>query len=121
MMPAYEDLLRIQAIEFNDQFRKSAHSFNITNNKLQIFPLPTSNNTPNRLYFEYMVRNEFIANSTSVRVHHTITRRYLYHLEGLRMEFLRIPTREAITIIATLRRIVLFHGNVISSTLKKYR
>jgi hypothetical protein len=67
LMPLYEDLLRIQAIEFNDQFRKSAHSFNITNNKLQIFPLPTSNNTPNRLYFEYMVRNEFIANSTSVR------------------------------------------------------
>ena len=67
LMPLYEDLLRIQAIEFNDQFRKSAHTFNITNNKLQIFPLPTSNNTPNRLYFEYMVRNEFIANSTSVR------------------------------------------------------
>ena len=67
LMPMYEDLLRIQAIEFNDQFRKSAHSFNITNNKLQIFPLPTSDNTPNRLYFEYMVRNEFIANSTSVR------------------------------------------------------
>ena len=67
LMPLYEDLLRIQAIEFNDQFRKSAHSFNITNNKLQIFPLPTSNNTPNRIYFEYMVRNEFIANSTSVR------------------------------------------------------
>ena len=67
LMPMYEDLLRIQAIEFNDQFRKSEHSFNITNNKLQIFPLPTSNNTPNRLYFEYMVRNEFIANSTSVR------------------------------------------------------
>ena len=67
LMPIYEDMLRIQAIEFNDQFRKSAHSFNITNNKLQIFPLPTSNNTPNRLYFEYMVRNEFIANSTSVR------------------------------------------------------
>ena len=67
LMPLYEDLLRIQAIEFNDQFRKSAHTFNITNNKLQIFPLPTSNNTPNRLWFEYIVRNEFIANSTSVR------------------------------------------------------
>jgi hypothetical protein len=67
LMPMYEDMLRIQAIEFNDQFRKSAHTFNITNNKLQIFPLPTSDNTPKRMYFEYMVRNEFIANSTSVR------------------------------------------------------
>lgn len=67
LMPLYEDLLRIQAIEFNDQFRKSAHTFNIVNNKLQIFPLPSSNNSPKRLYFEYMVRNEFIENSTSVR------------------------------------------------------
>ena len=62
-MPLYEDLLRIQAIEFNDQFRKSAHSFNITNNKLQIFPIPT---TDGKLWFEYFVRNEFIENSTSV-------------------------------------------------------
>ena len=36
MMPIYEDLLRIQQIEFNDQLRKSAHTFNIVNNKLQI-------------------------------------------------------------------------------------
>jgi hypothetical protein len=67
LMPIYEDLLRIQAIEFNDQIRKSAHTFNIVNNKLQIFPLPTSRTVSKRLYFEYMVRNEFIANSTSVR------------------------------------------------------
>ena len=55
LMPIYEDLLRIQAIEFNDQFRKSAHSFNITNNKLQIFPIPTTNG---KLWFEYFVRKE---------------------------------------------------------------
>ena len=63
LMPIYEDLLRIQAIEFNDQFRKSAHSFNIVNNKLQIFPIPT---TTGKLWFEYFVRNEFIQNSTNV-------------------------------------------------------
>src|SRR5210317_1030252 len=63
LMPIYEDMLRIQAIEFNDQFRKSAHSFNIVNNKLQIFPIPT---TEGKLYFEYFVRNEFIQNSTNV-------------------------------------------------------
>ena len=63
LMPVYEDLLRIQAIEFNDEFRKSAHSFNITNNKLQIFPIPSANG---KLWFEYFVRNEFIQNSTSV-------------------------------------------------------
>ncbi len=63
LMPIYEDMLRIQAIEFNDQFRKSAHSFNIVNNKLQIFPIPT---TAGKLWFEYFVRNEFIQNSTNV-------------------------------------------------------
>ena len=63
LMPLYEDMLRIQAIEFNDQFRKSAHTFNITNNKLQIFPIPTTNG---KLWFEYFVRNEFIQNSTNV-------------------------------------------------------
>jgi hypothetical protein len=64
LMPFYEDLLRIQAIEFNDQIRKSAHSFNIVNNKLKIFPLPTENRT---LYFEYFVMSEFEQNSTTIR------------------------------------------------------
>jgi hypothetical protein len=52
LMPIYEDLLRIQQIEFNDQFRKSAHTFNIVNNKLQIFPIPE---TDKRINFEYQV------------------------------------------------------------------
>ena len=30
MMPMYADLLKIQAIEFNDQIRKSAYSFELT-------------------------------------------------------------------------------------------
>lgn len=63
LMPIYEDLLRMQAIEFNDQIRKSAHTFNIVNNKLQIFPIPVQSQT---LWFEYMVRKDFIKNSTSV-------------------------------------------------------
>ena len=52
LMPIYEDLLRIQQIEFNDQFRKSAHTFNIVNNKLQIFPIPED---VKRINFEYQV------------------------------------------------------------------
>jgi hypothetical protein len=64
LLPFYEDLLRIQAIEFNDQIRKSAHTFNITNNKLEIFPIPTQNQI---IYFEYMVRKEFEQNSTTAR------------------------------------------------------
>ena len=63
MMPMFQDLLRMQAIELNDTIRKSAHSFNITNNKLQIFPIPK---TSSKMWFEYFVRNEFIQNSTNI-------------------------------------------------------
>lgn len=64
LMPFYEDILRMQAIEFNDQIRKSAHSFNIVNNKLTIYPLPTNDY---KLFFEYFVRDEFEKNSATIR------------------------------------------------------
>jgi hypothetical protein len=57
MMPLYEDVLRMQQIEFNDHIRKSTHTFNIVDNKLEIFPIPASALT--RIYFEYMSRDEF--------------------------------------------------------------
>jgi len=63
LMPIYEDMLRIQQIEFNDQMRKSAHSFNIVNNKLQIFPKPT---TEYKLWFEYQVVKDRRENSTVI-------------------------------------------------------
>jgi len=53
MMPIYADLLRIQAIEFNDQVRKSAYTFELRNNKIRIFPKPT---TTYKLWFEYIVK-----------------------------------------------------------------
>ena len=42
MMPVYADLLRLQAIEMNDMIRKSAYSFEITGDRLKIFPVPAS-------------------------------------------------------------------------------
>jgi hypothetical protein len=63
LMPIYEDMLRIQQIEFNDQIRKSAHTFNIVNNKLQIFPKPT---TSYPLWFEYQVVKDRRENSTII-------------------------------------------------------
>ena len=63
MMPIYEDMLRIQQIEFNDQIRKSAHSFNIVNNKITILPKPTSNY---KLWFEYQVVKDRRENSTII-------------------------------------------------------
>ena len=43
LQPIYADLLRVQAIEFNDQIRKSAYSFELINNNLRIFPRITTN------------------------------------------------------------------------------
>jgi len=63
LMPIYEDMLRIQQIEFNDQFRKSAHSFNIVNNKITILPKPTTNY---KLWFEYQVVKDRTENSTII-------------------------------------------------------
>ena len=55
MMPAYADLLKIQAIEFNDTIRKSAYSFTLVNNKLRIFPNPE---TTYDLHFHYLVKKD---------------------------------------------------------------
>ena len=55
MMPIYADLLRMQAIEFNDQIRKSAHTFELRNNKIRIFPNPT---TSYKLWFEYILKSD---------------------------------------------------------------
>lgn len=42
MMPIHADLLRIQAIEFNDQIRKSHYSFEIHGDDIKFWPIPTS-------------------------------------------------------------------------------
>ena len=41
LMPVSFDAQKLQAIEFNDQIRKSTYSFELVNNKLRIFPKPT--------------------------------------------------------------------------------
>ena len=66
MMPLYEDVLRMQQIEFNDHIRKSAFSFNIVNNKLEIFPVPTDG-TRARIYYEYFERDTFENNSSIIQ------------------------------------------------------
>jgi hypothetical protein len=66
MMPLYEDILRMQQIEFNDQIRKSTFSFNIVDNKLEIFPIPTGAGIT-RIYFEYMSRDEFEQDSQTIQ------------------------------------------------------
>ena len=50
LMPASYDMLKVQAIEFNDQIRRSGYSFELVNNQLKLFPIPKSNYN---LLFEY--------------------------------------------------------------------
>jgi len=54
LMPTYYDALKIQAIELNDQIRKSAYSFELLgNDQLRIFPVPKRAET---LYFDYITK-----------------------------------------------------------------
>ena len=68
MQPMYADLLRLQAIEFNDMIRKSAYSFELTGTRLRIFPIPQYDY---KLYINYITTEEranasFNANSITI-------------------------------------------------------
>lgn len=55
LRPVNEDMMRLQAIEFNEQVRRSAYGFEIINNKLTILPVPTKDFT---LWFDYVFKRE---------------------------------------------------------------
>jgi hypothetical protein len=55
LMPMNFDLMKIQAIEFNDQIRKSAFSFDLVANQLRIFPIPS---VSGNLFFHYIKTSE---------------------------------------------------------------
>lgn len=56
LMPIYYDALKIQAIEFNDQIRKSAYSFELSNNdELKLFPRPARSE---KLHFDYVTKED---------------------------------------------------------------
>ena len=57
MMPMYADVLRLQAIEFNDQIRKSAYSFELVNNRLKVFPIPQVAVTA-KIFFTYILKSD---------------------------------------------------------------
>jgi len=59
LMPVNYDIQKIQAIEFNDQIRKSQYSFELVNNKLKIFPIPdTAAVSSKLLYFQYILKSD---------------------------------------------------------------
>jgi hypothetical protein len=57
LMPISFDAMKLQAIELNDQIRKSAYSFDLVNNQLRLFPVPHKDR---KLFFEYVaLSNKF--------------------------------------------------------------
>jgi len=57
LMPINYDMQKIQAIEFNDQIRKSQYTFELVNNQLRIFPIPITRGV-SKLYFQYVKLND---------------------------------------------------------------
>ena len=57
LMPASYDILKVQAIEFNDQIRKSSYSFEVNNNKLRIFPVPRNGGKLKIQYYRVADKN----------------------------------------------------------------
>lgn len=55
MQPLYDDLLRLQAIEFNDMVRKSQYGFDIQNNRVRLFPVPEHGYT---VHFHYILESD---------------------------------------------------------------
>ena len=56
LMPMYFDILKIQAIELNDQIRKSAYQFEITDHRyLRLFPIPLYDY---EVWYEYVIKSD---------------------------------------------------------------
>ena len=57
LMPVNYDLQKIQAIELNDQIRKSQYTFEFKNNQLKVFPIPVTRGVE-KLCFDYVKLDE---------------------------------------------------------------
>lgn len=63
MLPIYADILRLQAIEFNDDVRRSAYGFEVINKEIRILPNPT---TSFAIWFDWILtsdRNDPVSNA----------------------------------------------------------
>ena len=58
MQPMFDDLLRLQAIEFNDMIRKSSYGFHVDGERIRLYPIPASGDTGAKVYFDYTLDSE---------------------------------------------------------------
>jgi len=61
LRPIHHDLSRAAAIETSDRIRKAAHSFELINNKLRIFPIPKAADNGQKVFFHYYKRSDLRA------------------------------------------------------------
>ena len=61
LFPVYFDIQRIQEIEMSNMVRRSAFSFELTNNILTIFPIPNVGGL--NLWIEYSLKSDYSSNS----------------------------------------------------------
>ena len=61
--PLAYNVAAIQQVELADDILLSAYSFQLINNKLRIFPVPTEGDTGAHYYFQYLLKNERLSNS----------------------------------------------------------
>jgi hypothetical protein len=67
LMPISFDAMKLQAIELNDQIRKSAYSFDLVNNQLRIFPIPHEDKNYHFEYVKISQKNKIVRdNRTNV-------------------------------------------------------
>tara|TARA_R110001606_G_scaffold353447_1_gene503998 strand:- start:7806 stop:8960 length:1155 start_codon:yes stop_codon:yes gene_type:complete len=65
MMPLNFDVARMQSIEMSETIRRSNYTFELINNKLRTFPIPGDGDTGARLWFQYLLKSERLANSVT--------------------------------------------------------
>ena len=66
MAPLNYDIAVIQQIEMSETIRRNQYSFEIRNNNLRVFPIPNfsfGDNTRNKIWFEYILRDERISSA----------------------------------------------------------
>ena len=66
MAPLNYDIAVIQQIEMSETIRRNQYSFEIRNDNLRVFPIPNfsfGDNTRNKIWFEYILRDERISSA----------------------------------------------------------
>jgi len=62
-MPVNYDIASIQALEMSNQVRLSAYTFELINNKLRIFPIPSDADQGTNLWFQYILKSDRVTDS----------------------------------------------------------